>query len=262
MLADAYGEIRGAGGEGGYIATRSGGLGDVALVDTDVEAGLLELLLDVDLALLDERQEIAAQPGDLGHGEAVLGEVDGLAGEMGRGGVAFGGCGVAVDVDEVLLELDGADGGVDLQGRLEAGVELAGELGEEVRGPGTAVAAGDGEALVDLQAGGDGERDEEAFVAHAVEIGVILDAGETVAIGDLVLVEQDLVRALERRRNDESAALVVESGKENGRGGDDRWWWCWCELGTRFGVARDVHDMRRVRCAEPLGFVRMLLGGD
>jgi hypothetical protein len=27
-------------------------------------------------------------------------------------------------------------------------------------------------------------------------------------------------------------------------------------------VVRDNHDMRRVRCAEPLGFVRVLLGGD
>ncbi len=133
------------------LRRRASALREVALVDADVEAGLLELLLDVDLARLDERQEIAAKPGDLRHGEAVLGDVDGLAGEMGRGGVAFGGSGVAVDVDEVLLELDGADGGVDLQGRLEAGVELAGELGEEVRGPGAAVAAVGGKALVDLE---------------------------------------------------------------------------------------------------------------
>jgi hypothetical protein len=36
----------------------------------DVEAGLLELFFDIDLALRYERQEIAAEPCDLGEGEA------------------------------------------------------------------------------------------------------------------------------------------------------------------------------------------------
>ena len=125
-----------------------------------MEAGLLELLFDVDLALLDERQQVAAQPCDLGEGEAVLGDVDGLAGEMGRGGVAVGGSGVAVGAEEMLLELDGADGGVDLERRVEAGVVGAGHGGEKLRGPGAAVAAILREAFVDVQgaAGGDGDK--------------------------------------------------------------------------------------------------------
>jgi len=114
---------------GGDAASGRRGGGQIFFVDADVEAGLLELLFDVDLAFLNERKKVAAHPGDLGAGEAVLGEVDGLAGEMRRGGVALGGGGVAVDAHETLLELDGANGGVDLQGRVEASVVSAGEIG-------------------------------------------------------------------------------------------------------------------------------------
>jgi len=73
-------------------------------------------------------------------------------------------------------------------------------------------------------------------VTHAVKVDVVLDAGETVAVGDLVLVEKDLVGALERRGNDESAALVVEGGKQNRRRSD---LWRGCEFGARGGAARD-----------------------
>ena len=81
-----------------------------------METGLLELLLDVDLALVDEGLEVGAEPGDLDAVEATFGDVDGLAGEVRGGGVAGGGRGVAVGAGEALLDGDGADGGVDLQG--------------------------------------------------------------------------------------------------------------------------------------------------
>lgn len=54
-----------------------------ALVDADVKAGLTELLFDVDFAEVDEGLEVGSHPGDLGSGEAALGDVDGLAGEVG-----------------------------------------------------------------------------------------------------------------------------------------------------------------------------------
>ncbi len=117
----------------------------------------MELLFDVDLALLDERLQVGAEPCDLGEGEAVLGDVDGLAGEVGRGGVALGGCGVAVGAEKLLLELDGADGGVDLERGVEAGVVGAGQGGEKLRGPGTAVAAIVWEAVVDEEGSADGD---------------------------------------------------------------------------------------------------------
>ena len=79
-----------------------------------MEAGLLELLFDVDFALLDERQKVAAHPGDLGERESMLCEIHGLAGEVRGGGIPFGGCGVAVGAQKSLLELDRTDGGVDL----------------------------------------------------------------------------------------------------------------------------------------------------
>ena len=171
----------------------------------------MKLLFHVDLALLHERKEVAAQPGDLSEGEAVFGDVDGLAGEVRRGGVAFGGSGVAVDVDQVLLEFDRADGGVDLQRRVEVSVVGASQGGEKLRDPGAAVAPVCGKAFVDLQGVTGGERDQQALVAHVQKIFVVLDAVEAVAVGDLILMDENLVRALERRRNDEAATLVVES---------------------------------------------------
>ena len=86
----------------------------ILFVHTDVKAGLLELLFHVDLALLHERQKVASQPCDLSERQAVLGDVDRLSGEVRGGGLALCRGRIAVDVQQVLLEFDGADGGVDL----------------------------------------------------------------------------------------------------------------------------------------------------
>ncbi len=184
-----------------------------------MEAGLLELLFDIDFAFLHERQQIAAHPGDFGEGEAVLGEIDGLSGEVGRGGVAFGGSGVAVGTEEAMLKLHSADGGVDLQRGVEAGVVRAGQIVEELSGPRTAVAAVGWEALVDDEGGADGNGDQHVLLPHEVNVVVVLDAIEAFAVGNLILAEQNLVRALERWGNDEAAALVVERGKNCRSGG-------------------------------------------
>ena len=98
----------------GRIAVGSIGWGKIFFVDADVKAGLLKLLFHVYFAFLHERQKIAAQPGDLGQGEAVLRDVDGLASKVGRGCVALGRSRVAVDVYQMLLEFDGADSRIDL----------------------------------------------------------------------------------------------------------------------------------------------------
>jgi hypothetical protein len=184
-----------------------------------VEAGLLELFFDVDATILDEGKQVAAQPGDLGEREPTFGDVDGLTGEVGRGGVAFGGGGVAVSALEPELELDGADGGVDLQGGVEAVVVIAAEVGEELCGPGAAEAPVIGEAVVDAKriVGGDGH--EHAFGAHAVEVGVVLHAAEAVLVGEGVLPDEDLVGAEERSGDDETASVVVKGWEDDGTGG-------------------------------------------
>ncbi len=48
-----------------------------------------------------------------------------------------------------MLEFHGADGGVDLERSVEAGVVRAGQIVEELSGPGAAVTAVGWEALVD-----------------------------------------------------------------------------------------------------------------
>ena len=72
------------------------------------------------------------------------------------------------------------------------------------------------ETLVDLESSSVGDADQKALAAEVEEVFVVLDAVEAVAVGDLVLVEEDLVRTLERRRNDEAAALVIERGRMTG----------------------------------------------
>src|SRR5258707_15846753 len=88
---------------GGSVAARRGQVApgnlrsrEVFFIDADVEAGLLKLLLDVNLALLYEGQKVAAKPGDLCEREPVLGDIDGVTGEVGGGGGSLGwgrGCG-------------------------------------------------------------------------------------------------------------------------------------------------------------------------
>ena len=61
------------------------------------------------------------------------------------------------------------------------------------------------------------------LAAQVEQVGVVAHAVEAVAVGHLVLVEQVLVRAEERRRDHEVAAAVVERGdaqrrKQDGRG--------------------------------------------
>jgi hypothetical protein len=167
-----------------------------------VEAGLLELLFDIDLAKVDEGLKVSAHPGDFETCEATFGDVDGLAGEVRRGGVAPGGRGVAVGVDEALLESDGADGGVDLEWRVEGGVVVAGEDAEEGGGPGAGEAAVFGETVVDAEGITFGQGYELILAAKVEQVGIVSDAVEAVMVGHLILVEENFVGAVERWRND------------------------------------------------------------
>jgi hypothetical protein len=67
----------------GEVASRNLGCRQVLFVDADVEAGLLKLLFDIDFTLLNERQELASQPGDLRERKSMFGDINGLPGEMG-----------------------------------------------------------------------------------------------------------------------------------------------------------------------------------
>lgn len=151
----------------GDAAPWSGGRWQILFIDADVKTGLLELFFNVDLSFLDQRKQVAAHPGYLGKGKAVFSKVNRLTGEMRGGGVTFGWSSIAVDTHEALLELNRADGGVDLQGSVEASVVGTGEVGEETGRPGTAVATICGEAIIYLQGAVGGQRDEHPLAAHA-----------------------------------------------------------------------------------------------
>src|ERR1700733_1140284 len=100
----------------GWIAIRSIRRRQIPFVDTDVKAGLLELLFNIPLALLHERQKVTSQPGNFGEGETVFCDVDGLAGQVRRRYVALSRRGVAVDAHQMLLKFDGADSRINLKG--------------------------------------------------------------------------------------------------------------------------------------------------
>lgn len=112
-----------------------------------------------------------------------------------------------------MLKLDGADSGVDLDRGVEAGVVRAGQVVEELGGPGAAVAAVGREPLVDDEGGADRDGDQHVLLPHEVDVVVVLYAIKAFTVGNLILAEQDLVRAFERWRHDETSALVVERGK-------------------------------------------------
>jgi len=55
-------------------------------------------------------------------------------------------------------------------------------------------------------------------VAEAIELVVVLDAGEAFVVGHEVLVDEDIVRALERRRQNQASGAGVEAGLDGLRG--------------------------------------------
>lgn len=204
-----------------------------------MEAGLLELFFDVDAAAFDEGEEISAEPGDFREGHPALGDVDGLTGEVGGGGVALSRCGVAVDMEEVVLELDGADGGVDLERCMEAGVVGLRHGGEELGDPGAAEAAVGGEAVVDAEGDAFGDGDELAGAAFVEQVDVVEDAVEAVAVGHEVLVDEDFVRAEERGDDAAAGAVGGQLWEDEGVGGG---FGNGLELGVVGGAANDADD--------------------
>src|ERR1700679_3093141 len=91
---------------------RRGVSGNISFVDADMEARLLKLLFYVDLAFLHEGQKVGTKPGDLGEGETMLGDVDGLPCEMRRSSVPFCRSRIAINVHEMLLEFNRPNCGV------------------------------------------------------------------------------------------------------------------------------------------------------
>lgn len=69
----------------------------------------MKLFFHVDLSLLNQRQKIPTEPRNLSERESVLGDVDGLTCKMRGSGVTFSWSCIAIDVHEMLLELDRAN---------------------------------------------------------------------------------------------------------------------------------------------------------
>jgi len=200
-----------------FTAWRDG----VALVNVDVKAALLELLFNVEFAGLLEWEERVTHPGDLVAGHVGLGNVDGGASEMGAGDVALGCSGVAVHPLKLFLVVNGADGGADFKRAMKESSMLAGQIGEELRGPGAAVAVRFREVLVDREVSRSGEGDEEVVSDAVLQIVLVLDALESVfALRSFILALERGMGAEQRRRQAEVTAMQRDGfGLGGGRQG-------------------------------------------
>ena len=82
--------------------------------------------------------------------------------------------------------------------------------------PRAAEAAVRRETVVDAEALVNRNRHKCFLCAKLKEVFVVLDAGETVLLGHLVLVHEDVVASAESRRHREAAVAAVETGKNLG----------------------------------------------
>ena len=140
-----------------------------------MEAGLAELLLDVDLAGRFQRQQPGAHPADLLLREALLGNVDACAGQMRAGDVALGRRGVAVHLHQLLLIVDGAHRRADFKRPMKLSRMGAREVGEKAGRPGPAVAAVHRQVAIYIERRGDRNRNQHLARDAVGQIVVVLD---------------------------------------------------------------------------------------
>lgn len=170
----------------------------IVLVNADVKDGLLEFFLDINLAGVLNGEEIFAHPSELFCGHTAFGDVDGGTSEVGGCSSTGGGGGIAVNANEVLLHGDSANSGVNAEGLAEDGIIGGGNVTEKFGGPGTAIAAVDGQARIDNEMSADGERQQLACAAQVVELCVIADALEAFLIRHFILMKENFMGTVER----------------------------------------------------------------
>src|SRR5215472_845173 len=122
------------------------GLGLAPLVivaaDHDVEAPVTALFFRFYEAESLHVEEVVFHPADLIFAHTAALQIHGYARQMGGGSIAFPRSGVAIMATQLLLNLDGADGGVDLDLLVESVVIGLADVVDEVQRPRTAEATG------------------------------------------------------------------------------------------------------------------------
>ncbi len=161
--------------------------GKVVFVDGDMEAGLLEFFFHVDLAGGFDGEQVAAHPGHLGAAQVVFGNVDGGAGKVRADNVAQGRRGVAVYLHQSLLVLNRSDCGADFKRPVELCIVRCGEVGEESRGPGAAIAVIGWQVAVDDERIGGRYWNKKVMGNAGGEIVFVLDAFEPFSFKPFVL---------------------------------------------------------------------------
>jgi hypothetical protein len=165
---------------------------------------------------------------------------------MRAGNVALGCRSVAVDPLELLLIVHGTDGGADLKRTMKQGIMLAGEVGEELRGPGTAVAVRLCEVLANRKAARRGDGDKEVVRDAVLQVVLILNALKSVlSFRYLVLAFKRCAGATQRRWQAKIAAMQRDDLRSRGwRHGQ----FTITEAGAKVGVAAE-HGIAGLRGA-------------
>jgi hypothetical protein len=184
----------------------------VAIGNHYVEAPVAAFFFGLNQAEGAQFEEVKLNPMQFGWRQAAALQVHGNAGEVGRGCVAVDRSGIAIVTAELLLDLDGADGRVELNGMVELGAEVAAQVLHKVARPGTAVAALRRKLWRDVQVITFAKWDEIVRCDQLFQFVIVLDARQLQAVDFCVLAEQGIVRRAEDRVPVDTDATAARFG--------------------------------------------------
>ena len=180
----------------------------IALVDRDVEAGLLELLFNIDLACRLQGREPVTHPANFLPAHPFLGNVDGGSGEVRANDIAFGRRRISIHGHQVLLVGYGAHGRADFKRTVKLSFVRSRQIGEKACRPGATVAMVFRQVRIHSERRR-GRHGDKEFAGNAVsQVVLVLDALQALGFRFFVL-------ALERgeRPADFTTALVAAGGE-------------------------------------------------
>ncbi len=138
----------------------------------------MEFFLHVDDAGVLVAEQLVAHPFHFAARESGRGDVDGGASEVGANDVALGVGGVVVGPHQPLLILDGTDGRADDEGRMKLSLMSVREVGQEISGPGAAIATVLRQSGIHGESGRLRDAHKQAVSNAVLQVGVVFNTLE------------------------------------------------------------------------------------
>jgi hypothetical protein len=170
----------------------------IALINSDVKARLLELLLHVNLAGELQWEQPGSDPADFMAGHGALGDINRRARHVRADDIALSGGGVAIGEDQLFLVFDRTDSGADHHRRVKTRGVSPGEVREETSRPWTTIAAIFRKVSVDQESPGRGHRNQQMLGNAIVEVLVVEDALQSFGLVYLILARERFKGPAER----------------------------------------------------------------